>query len=364
MPPRTLFLYLARRMLLAVVSLALALASLVVFVDLIENLRYVAKVHAGGFGFALGVTLMRAPATLMALAPFVFLFAALWTFNQLNRRAELSVMRAAGLSVWRIVGPAALAAALAGVALITVIDPFAAHLLGAAERMKLDLRGRSASMVQVFGDGVWLRQREADSVLIINARAFNPAEAKMAGVTMLRLDLAQSFVERIDAPEAVLSGRTIELRQARIRGAGEALEYRTPVYAVTTTLTPEDLKANVGEAQTLSLWRLPQFIVLAEASGLPTLRYSMRFHDLCSTPLKLISMVLIAAMFSLRPHRSGGAFRLFLSAVGAGFVLYIVSQLSTALGLSGAAPAALAAWIPALVATLVAATALLNAEEG
>ena len=364
MAPPTLFRYLAGRTLQAVIVLALGLASLVVFVDLIENLRYVAKVRAGGFGFALGVTLMRAPSTLMALAPFVFLIAAIWTFNQFNRRAELAVMRASGLSVWRIVGPAALVAALSGVVLIAVIDPLAAHLLGAAERAKLDLRGRSASVVQVFGDGVWLRQREADSVLIINARAFNPAEATLAGVMILRLDLAQRFVERIDAPSGVISGRTIELRQARVRGAGEALEYRTPVYAVTTSLTPEDLRENVSDAETLSLWRLPQFIVLAEASGLPTLRYSIRFHDLCSTPLKLISMVLIAAMFSLRPHRSGGAFRLFLSAVGAGFVLYILSQMANALGLSGAVPAALAAWIPALVASLIAATALLNAEEG
>lgn len=362
--PETLNLYMARRMLFAVGVLAAGLASFVMLVDLIENLRYVAKVHAGGFGFAALVTLMRAPSVLMSLAPFVFLFGAIWVFSQLNRRAEIAVMRAAGLSVWRLIAPSALVAALAGVLLIVAIDPFSARLLAASEKMKLELRGRSASLVQIFGDGLWLRQRDQNSVLIINARGFNPQKAELSAVTMLRLDLAQNFLERIDAPRAVLSGRTIELQEARVRAAGEAIDYRTPVYAITTNLTQDDLKENIDRAETMSIWKLPKFIVLAEAAGLPTLQYNIRFHDLCSTPLKLIAMVLIAATFSMRPHRQGGAFRLLLLTIGAGFLLYVLSQISTALGLSGTVPAPLAAWIPALIASLVAASALFQAEEG
>lgn len=362
--PYTLNIYLARQMLLAIVVLAAGLASLVTLAELIENLRYVAKIGSGGFGFAAIVTLMRSPSVLMSLAPFVFLFGAIWVFSELNRRAEMSVMRAAGLSIWRLIAPAAVVAALTGVLLIAMIDPFSARLLASSEKMKLDLSGRTASLVQLFGDGLWLRQRDQDSILIINARGFDPATAKLSTVTMLRLDLSQRFLERVDAPSAVLSGRTIELREARVRAAADPIDYRTPVYAITTNLTQDDMKENIDRAETLSIWKLPKFIVLAEAAGLPTLEYNIRFHDLCSTPLKLIAMVLIAAMFSMSPHRQGGAFRLLLLAIAAGFVLYIVSQVARALGLAGAIPAPIAAWIPALTASLVAAAALFHAEEG
>lgn len=362
--PATLNLYLAQRMTIAVAVLAAGLASFVMLVDLIENLRYVAKVNDGGFGFAATVTLMRAPSVLMTLAPFVFLFGAISVFSQLNRRAEIAVMRAAGLSIWRLIAPAALVAAVSGVVLIAAIDPFSARLLSSSEKMKLELRGRTASLVQVFGDGLWLRQRDQDSVLIINARGFDPVSGVLSAVTVLRLDLAQNFLERIDATRAVFSGRTIELREARVRAAGEPIDYRTPVYAVTTNLTQEDLRENIDRAETMSIWRLPRFIVLAEAAGLPTLQYNIRFHDLCSTPLKLVAMVLIAATFSMRPHRQGGAFRLLLLAIVSGFILYVLSQISTALGLSGTVPAPLAAWIPAIVASLTAAWALFQAEEG
>jgi len=363
MPPATLFRYIGGRMIVSVTALFLILAAFVLVADLIENLRFISKFNKGDFSSALQLTFLRAPALTQTLAPFVFLFGSIWMFSQLNRRAEIAVMRAAGLSVWRLIGPAALVAALGGLLLITVIDPLSSSLRGASEKLMDSLRGRSSSLVQVFGDGIWLRQRDADNVLLINARGFDPRNAGLSKVTMWRLDRDSAFLERIDAPEAFLSGRTIELHNARIKGANDQLDHRTPIYAVPTSLTPDDLRERVDSAETMSIWQLPQFILLAEAAGLPTTRYNLRFHDLCSTPLKLIGMVLIAAFFSLKPMRLGGAFQLFLSAVGAGFLLYVLTELATALGESGTVPEALAAWTPAIVATLAAVTALLQYEE-
>ena len=75
-------------------------------------------------------------------------------------------------------------------------------------------------------------------------------------------------------------------------------------------------------------------------------------------------MVLIAAAFSMRPTRAGGAFKLAVGSILAGFALFIVSEISTAIGESGLAPAALSAWIPAIVASLAAITVLLHVEDG
>lgn len=364
MPPLTLLRYLSMRTLLAVIALMAALSSLVLIVDLVENLRFIDKFKNGDFGFALRLSLLRTPALAQAMLPFVFLFASIWLFTQLNRRAEIAVMRSAGLSVWKLIFPAALVAALAGLAVIAVVDPAAARLRAESEKLKDAMRGANSSVVRVFGDGIWLRQRDGGNLLIINARGFDAATATLTDVVMWRRDAESNFLERIDAPEAVLSGRTIELRKARIKGSGDRLNHRTPVYAIQTSLSPADLRERLESPETLSVWRLPRFIMLAEAAGLPTTRYNMRFHDLFATPLKLVAMVLIAAMFSLRPVRSGGAFRLFLVAVAAGFLLYVVSEIATAMGESGVVPIALSAWAPAIIATLIALSGLLHFEEG
>lgn len=364
MPPATLFSYISLRMMTAVGGLFAILSGLVLLVDLIENMRFAGKLAEGDFALALSLTVLRVPSLTQALIPFVFLFGSIWTFHELNRRSEISVMRSAGLSVWRLLGPAALIAAMTGLLLITLIDPISAGLRTEAELLKSRTEGGDQNLVRVHGDGIWLRQRSADGQLVINAASYDEVRAALKRVTIWRFDARQAFLERIDADEGFLSGRTLELHKARLRAPDQQTPQFTPVYAVGTTLSESNLRERVTAPETISIWRLPRFILIAEAAGIPTARYNLRFHDLCSTPLKLLAMVLIAAAFSLRPARSGGAFRLFIAAILAGFGLYILSEMSAAMGEAGLVPAAIAAWTPAVIAALAAVTALLHLEEG
>ena len=362
MPPVTLFKYIVSRTCLAVAALFAALAALVMLVDLLENLRFASKVSAD-FAFAAQVTALRTPAMTQSLAPFVFLFGSMWMFNQLNKRSELAVMRSAGLSIWRLIGPAAFLAAIGGLALILFIDPISSHMMSLGEKMKLNSRGQSSSLVRVFGDGIWLRQRDKGEVLLINAASFNADRGALKEVTIWRLGLDGQFGERIDAPDAILAGRTIELHDARMKRPGDKLSTRTPTYSVPTELSLADFRENVPPPESMSIWDLPRFILLAEAAGLSTARYNIRFHDLCSTPLKLTAMVLIAAVFSMGPIRSGNSFGLILAAVGVGFGLYAIPEISTAFGESGVIPEAPAAWAPAIIAVVGAVAVLMRHEE-
>ena len=307
MPPVTLFRYIAWRMLLAIGGLYAILASLVLLVELIENIRFMGKIDGGSFGLALSLTLMRAPSLTQSLIPFVFLFGSIWMFHQLNKRSEISVMRSAGLSVWRLLGPAALIAAVSGFAVITALDPLSANLLTHAENLKTRKQGAESNLVQIYGDGIWLRQSDDKGQFIINARNYDEERAALEMVTIWRLDKDSAFLERIDAAQAYLSGRTLELHEARIRSPNSEDAAYTPLYAVKTSLTAENLRERASPPETMSLWRLPKFIMLADAAGVSTVRYDIRFHELCATPLKLVTMVLIATACSLRPPRSGGA---------------------------------------------------------
>lgn len=362
MPPATIFLYILRQSLFAVAALFVALSSMVMLVDLLENLRFASKV-GGSFGFAFQVTLLRTPAMTQAMAPFVFLFGSIWMFSQLSRRSELSVMRSAGLSIWRLIGPAAFLAAVGGVALILVVDPMSARLMAYGDKLKLESRGQESSLVRIFGDGIWLRRRDEHELLLINAASFDSSKGALRNVTIWRMSLQGEFQERIDAPIAVLTGRTIELRDARMKTRDDKFSKRTPSFSVPSLLTLEDFRENVPPAESMSIYDLPRFVMLAEAAGLSTVRYNIRFHELCATPLKLTAMVLIAAVFSIGPARSGNALRLFLAAVCAGFLLYVISELSTALGESGVAPEAVAAWAPAVIAIIAAVSLLMRHEE-
>ncbi len=83
-----------------------------------------------------------------------------------------------------------------------------------------------------------------------------------------------------------------------------------------------------------------------------------------ATPLLLGAMVLIAATFSLRPHRRGGTSLLIVSGVVAGFLLFFATSLVGALGQSAAIPVVLAAWTPATVSSMLGVALLLHLEDG
>lgn len=364
MPPATLFRYMALRSVFALAALFAVLASLILLIDLIENLRFAGKVADGDFGLAVSITLMRVPSLSQTLIPFVFLFGSIWTFYQLNKRSELSVMRSAGVSVWRLLGPAAFIAAVSGLFIITLVDPLSANLLSYAEQIKDQKEGKTRSFVQLFDDGIWLRQTDEGTRLIINAESYDNQKEALNNIVIWRFTDDDLFLERIDAKEAVLSAGTLELHEVQLKSVTASGDQKAPVYAIPTRLTPRDLRERVAPPETMSLWQLPKYIPLAEAAGLPTVRYHLRFHDLCSTPLKLVAMVLIAGAFSIRPQRMGGGLFLIVMSLGAGFALYLLSEIASALGESGLAPVALAAWTPAVVAALAAITALLHLEDG
>jgi len=356
--------YLAWRMIASVGGLFLAFTLLIAIIDLIENLRFAGKYADGSFWFALQLTGLRALSLTQVLSPFLFLFGGLWCFTQLNRRSEIAVMRAAGLSIWRVILPGILVAGVAGVALITFVDPLAAKMMARSEILKNDIRGRPTSLVRAFEDGIWLRQSDETQTLIINARAVNQEKALLGNLTVYRLDPEGRFLERIDAPQALILEDAIRLQYPRLRSPDDYASRQLPVLDVPTTLTITDLNERVAKPETISIWNLSRFINLAEAAGLSTTRYYLRYHDLLSTPLKLLGMVLIAAVFSMRPIRMGGMLRLVLAAIAIGFFLYMATEISTALGESGTVPLAMAAWSPAIIATLLALTGVLAAEDG
>jgi lipopolysaccharide export system permease protein len=114
----------------------------------------------------------------------------------------------------------------------------------------------------------------------------------------------------------------------------------------------------------MSFWDLPGFIKLLEESGFSAQRHRLHFNVLLARPFLFCAMVLVAATFSLRLQRRGGATMMIVCGVFAGFVLYFVSDIVVALGLSSKLPVLLAAWTPTGVSMMFGSSMLLHLEDG
>jgi lipopolysaccharide export system permease protein len=124
------------------------------------------------------------------------------------------------------------------------------------------------------------------------------------------------------------------------------------------------VKQTFLKLDSVSFWTLPELAASARRAGLSADRYELQYNVLLSRPILLLAMVLIAANVSLRFSRSRDLGRMIISGVGVGFMLYVVMTIAWNLGSGGIVSPPLAAWLPAIVATLVGATVLLHLEDG
>ncbi|SVE59957.1 uncharacterized protein METZ01_LOCUS512811, partial [marine metagenome] len=113
-----------------------------------------------------------------------------------------------------------------------------------------------------------------------------------------------------------------------------------------------------------SFWSLPKFIQTLEMAGFSATRHRLYWHNVLSTPFLLAAMILLAATFSLRLTRRGGASLLLAAGVLTGFLLYFVSDVVHAFGIAGKLPVVLAAWTPTGICTLLGLSLLLHLEDG
>jgi lipopolysaccharide export system permease protein len=360
---RTLRYYVARRFLLAIAGAFVVCAVLIFMIDLIELLRISRRAVDVSVATLLLMALLRLPAFAEILLAFAVLVGSILALLTLNRKSELTVMRAGGMSVWQFLRPGMTIAALLGVAAITVYNPLAAAARSEAERMVAAAFGREAGLLAASGEAGWLRQDGADGQSVMTARAVADQGLALAGVTVFQFDQQGSFAERIDAERAILNDGYWELSKALVSRPGrEAESFDT--FTLSTHLTRERVGDALGSEISVSFWQLPDLIQIAEKTGLSAERYKMQYTLLLARPALLITMVILAATVSLRSFRSGGIQTMVVTGMVGGLGFFLLAEASRQVGMAGWVSPMAAVGVPIAIALLVSLTVLLHQEDG
>src|SRR6267143_5534152 len=175
--------------------------------------------------------------------------------------------------------------------------------------------------------GLWLRQSDqAGNQIIIHGLKLAPGELVLDTVTLLFFNDLTRFTSRVD-------GRTARLEQGDwliedgIRWVPNEPPEPFTEFRLPTSLTPRKIQESFASPETMSFWDLPGFIRLLENSGFSTQRHRLYFNALLARPFLLCAMVLIAATFSLRMQRRGGATLMIVGGVATAFALFFLSDI-------------------------------------
>jgi lipopolysaccharide export system permease protein len=359
--------YISRHFLMAFLGALGVIMGLIFLFDVIELMRRTATHSEVGFSIILEMALFKLPQMVQLILPFAVMIGAMTAFWSMTRSRELVVTRSVGVSAWEILAPVMVVVMAIGVVDVVAFNPLAATLYKRYERLQdtMLLRGGASPLV-LAESGLWLRETHGDEQVVVHANAVRQEgfDLRLREVSVYVTDANEHFLYGIEAALGQLDKGFFHLTEASILRAGVPVEH-VPTYDLATQLTLAKIQDNFASPETISFWELPSFINFFESAGFSANRQKLYFQTLLSSPLLLISMVLVAAAFSLKPDlRSGGILVRVIGGVVSGFVFYFFSKVVYALGLSATLPVVLAAWTPPTVTGLVGLAALFHLEDG
>lgn len=295
---RILSRYIGRTVLTHTLMVMLVLLAIYFFITLMDELAYVGRANYTILA-ALQYALMLLPRQVYELFPMVALLGGMVGLGTLASSNELTVIRAAGVSVRRIMLAMMKMALLMMLAVALIGELAAPQLEQQARVMRAQAMSKNVSL-NVKG-GLWVR----DGDTYINVRRLLPSGVAH-DVSMYVLDQEQRLLEMVQAREAVYKRGQWTLRQvarSRIGRAGVETE-ALPELSWVTTLTPEVISVAALPPDKLSIAELTGYVDYTLSNNLDARVYELALWTRVIAPFATGGMMLLAVPFIFGSLRS------------------------------------------------------------
>jgi lipopolysaccharide export system permease protein len=282
------------------------------------------------------------------------LIATLVTFGLLSRANEVTAAKSLGVSLFRLGGPALVAAA--AVSLLSVF--LQAQVLPATNDKAAQLRDR------IYGKPVARTYRRADRQwlfgqgrYIYNYRLYDERTQSLQRLQVFEFDDEARLTRRLFAASAQYrDGRWVftDTWTRSFRGA-EVIDYqRLPGPTVVDyPETPAYFQAEIERPAQMSFGELRDYAAELRAAGQPLAELDVQVQARIAFPFVAVVMCLVALPFAFRLGKHGALYGLGLAVV-LGIAYLVVYAFFKTLGETGALPAAVAVWAPSLLFALFA----------
>ena len=308
------------------------------------------------------------PFIISQVTPLCSLLAVLVTFGSLNRSSELTAMKATGISLYRVVAPILLLAAIIAVALFAFNESYLPDANRKQEALRAEIKGKPAQTFQLPGR-TWISgqtTRADDPVRIFYYQAFDPARNVFADLSVFEFD-AKGFTlqRRIYAKSVQWDSRVnrwiFDNGWQRTFSGSTIASYQPFTVATFPELREQPAYFNKENkpSDEMSYAELSKYIADLRQSGFNTVELHVQLLNKLSVPAISFIMALIAVPFALMMGKRGGLMGV-ATAIGVALAYWTLGQIFSSMGNVSTLPPLLAAWSPDLLFGLTGAYLLLR----
>lgn len=294
------------------------------------------------------------PSMLYIMTPLSVLLAVLITFGLMQKSSELTAVKASGISLYRIVMPVFIIAAVIAGALFVFDQLYIPRANKQQETLRNQIKGKPAQ-TYLRPDRKWIFGEHDD---IFYYEFYDPDQNRFANISVFFFDpktfqlKSRMFAARAHWSDTLEKwvfeqGWTRTFRGAAIE---EYARFDVRTFADISE-PPTYFKKEVKQSSEMSYEELRRYIRDLQQSGFDVVRLKVQLQKKFAYPLITLIMAILAVPFATAQGRRGALAGVAV-AIGVAIGYYIVSGLFEAMGNTNQLPAAMAAWAPDIIFAL------------
>jgi len=312
------------------------------FTTLVDEMGYVGK---GNYSAANAVlySIMLLPRQAYELFPMVALLGAILGLGSLAGTSELTVVRAAGVSIKRVALAVIKAGALMIVVIVVLGEWIAPQLEKAASQQRLRAMSKSVSLNTE--SGLWAKDGES----FISIKRLNP-DGKAYGISLYHLE-----GERISEIDSAARGeyrdgvwQLYKIKKTLFTEQGIRIVRETAM-SWNSSLTPDVINVAAIAPENLAAWELYDYVDYLQENGLASQRYEVALWIRLAMPLATGGMILLALPFVFGSTRTAGVGQRIMIGALIGIAFYLANGVFSRMGLIYDIPPLLSASAPTLL---------------
>ncbi|MGC0372028.1 MAG: hypothetical protein DGJ47_000732 [Rickettsiaceae bacterium] len=258
------------------------------------------------------LVLFKAPYIFNEVTIIVSLVATVAFIQAVRSNNELLIIISSGIPIGRVFVIPVLLSLIFGLVLMSVNGSLSPYFLAKYKNLDDRISGEDDLSVIVFQSGVFFSERFDNENRIVQVKYIDIEKKKLGKVTIIRTDLNNNFLARIDADEAILDEGVYRINNASINyNIKSGKEKNTQIIqklVIPTGLVVESLKTRFDPPRLIGLWNLKNSIKKFKKTGLNVEKYQVYYYKQILKPLGLMVMSLVACCFvtlNLRNNSNG-----------------------------------------------------------
>jgi LPS export ABC transporter permease LptG len=308
------------------------------------------------------------PNIVSTVTPLCSLLAVLITFGSLNRSSELTAMKATGISLYRVLAPILVLAAILATALFGFDEYYLPGANRRQEQLRAEIKGKPAQTFLLPGRK-WISGQTTNAgepARIFYYQAFDQVRDVFANLTVFEFDpqtftlQRRIFAQNVRWDPAV--NRWIFDNGWQRTFSGKFITSYQPFPVATFPEIREQPGYFTKEdkaSDEMSYGELETYIADLRQSGFDTIKLRVQLDNKLSVPAITLVMAILAVPFAVSMGKRGGLVGI-ATAIGVAIAYWVVADVFSSMGNVNSLPPLLAAWSPDLLFGIAGAYLLLR----